>query len=137
MSELGTRIGLAQQTVERYLDLLEKCFVIKKVTGFARNLRKEVSKTARYYFLDNGILNAVINNFNPLSLRNDVGELWENFIFVERLKRQSYLQTHIPGIISGVLMTGRKSIWRRKLTASWLVMKLNEFPDEKKLRSSG
>ena len=94
LSELGTRLGLAKQTVERYLDLLEKCFVIKKVTGFARNLRKEISKTARYYFLDNGILNAVINNFNPLSLRNDVGELWENFIFVERLKKQSYLQTH-------------------------------------------
>jgi len=84
LSELGTRIGLAKQTVERYLDLLEKCFVIKKVTGFARNLRKEVSKTARYYFLDNGILNAVINNFNPLSLRNDVLVSYGKILFLWR-----------------------------------------------------
>lgn len=90
LSELGGSLGLSKQTVERYLDLLEKGFVIKRLTGFSRNLRKEVSKTCRYYFLDNGILNAVINNFNPPSLRNDIGALWENYLFSERMKKQVY-----------------------------------------------
>lgn len=90
LNELSNNLGIAKQSVERYLDLLEKTFVIKKVGGFSRNLRKELIKTARYYFLDNGIRNAVINNFNPLSQRNDVGMLWENFLFAERLKTKEY-----------------------------------------------
>lgn len=75
------------KTTARYLDLLEKMFIIKKVRGFSRNLRKEISKKAKYYFLDNGIRNAVISQFNPLSLRNDIGALWENFIFMELIKK--------------------------------------------------
>jgi len=94
LNELSSNLGIAKQTVERYLDLLEKAFVIKKVTGFSRNLRKEIQKTARYYFFDNGIRNAVINNFNDLTTRNDIGQLWENFLFIERLKRQHYKQIH-------------------------------------------
>jgi len=94
VSELGGALGMSRLTVERYLDLLEKTFVIRKLTGFSRNLRKEISKTCRYYFYDNGILNAVINNFNLLKLRNDVGALWENFLFVERLKKQTYCRIH-------------------------------------------
>ncbi len=94
VSELGGALGMSRPTVERYLDLLEKTFVIRKLTGFSRNLRKEVSKTCRYYFYDNGILNAVINNFNLLKLRNDTGALWENFLFVERLKKQVYSRIH-------------------------------------------
>ena len=90
LNELSNSLDLAKQTVERYIDLLEKSFVIKKVRGFSRNLRKEVTKTLRYYFLDNGILNAVINNFNPINLRNDTGALWENYLFSERLKKQEY-----------------------------------------------
>jgi len=90
LNELSNSLDLAKQTVERYIDLLEKSFVIKKVRGFSRNLRKEVTKTLRYYFLDNGILNAVINNFNPINLRNDIGSLWENYLFCERLKKQEY-----------------------------------------------
>jgi len=90
LNELSNALGIAKQTVERYLDLLEKSFVIKKVYGFARNLRKEITKTARYYFFDNGIRNAVINNFNDLRTRDDVSSLWENYLFMERLKRQSY-----------------------------------------------
>ena len=90
LSELGTQLGLAKQTVFRYLDLLEKAFVIKMVRGFSRNLRKEVTKTARYYFYDNGVRNALINNFNPLERRNDVGMLWENLMVMERLKKQHY-----------------------------------------------
>ena len=62
-------------------------FIIKKVRGFSRNLRNEISKKAKYYFLDNGVRNAVISQFNPLSLRNDIGALWENFIFMELVKK--------------------------------------------------
>jgi hypothetical protein len=91
LNELSGNLGLAKQTVERYLDLLEKVFIIKKVQGFSRNLRKEVTKTHRYYFWDNGIRNALINNYNPFPVRNDTGQLWENFLFMERLKTREYL----------------------------------------------
>ena len=90
LNELSNNLGIAKQSVERYLDLLEKTFIIKKVGGFSRNLRKEVVKTARYFFWDNGIRNALINNFNLLSQRNDLGMLWENFLYMERLKTKSY-----------------------------------------------
>lgn len=80
LNELGIQLGMSKNSVEKYLDLLEKTFVIKRVRGFSRNLRKEIVKTSRYYFLDNGIRNAVINNFSPLNLRNDEGMLWEKNI---------------------------------------------------------
>lgn len=86
LSELASSLALSRQTVERYLDLLEKVFVVFRVGGFSRNLRKEVSKNARYYFYDNGVRNTLIRNFNPLKLRNDVGQLWENFLVMERRK---------------------------------------------------
>jgi hypothetical protein len=91
LSELGTSLGMSKNTVERYLDLLEKSFVVQRLTGFSRNLRNEITKNCRYYFLDNGIRNTLINNFNLLEQRNDAGELWENYIIIERLKRQEYL----------------------------------------------
>ena len=94
LNELSKQLGIAKQTVERYLDLLEKVFIIKKIQGFSRNLRKEITKTHRYYFWDNGVRNAVINNFNPLKIRNDGGMLWENLLFTERLKTQEYLGIH-------------------------------------------
>jgi len=90
-TELASSLGMSKNTAERYLDLLEKAFVLQKLTGFSRNLRSEITKNCRYYFLDNGIRNALINNFNSLHLRNDVGELWENYLVLERLKRQEYL----------------------------------------------
>ena len=90
-NELGVQLGMSKNTVERYLDLLEKSFVIYRLNGFSRNLRKEISKNSRYYFLDNGIRNAVINNFNPLEIRDDIGMLWENYLVVERIKKQEYL----------------------------------------------
>jgi predicted AAA+ superfamily ATPase len=90
-TELGTGLGMSKNTIERYLDLLEKAFVIQKLSGFSRNLRTEITKNSRYYFLDNGIRNALINNFNPLDLRNDVVELWENYLVMERLKKQEYM----------------------------------------------
>ncbi|MCP5500464.1 MAG: ATP-binding protein [Leptospiraceae bacterium] len=90
LSELGSMIGISKQTVEKYLDLLEKSFVIKKVRGFSRNLRNEITKTCRYYFLDNGIRNSIISNFNSLENRDDIGMLWENFLFTERMKKLEY-----------------------------------------------
>jgi uncharacterized protein len=92
LNELSGTLGIAKQTVERYLDLLEKTFIIIKVGGYASNLRKEVTKMARYYFWDNGVRNALINNFNDPSTRMDMGMLWENFCFIERIKKQNYQQ---------------------------------------------
>jgi len=94
LNELSNSLGISKQSVERYLTLLEQAYVIKKVGGFSRNLRTEITKTARYYFLDNGVRNAVINNFNELSNRNDIGMLWENFLFAERLKYLEYNQVY-------------------------------------------
>ncbi len=86
MAELGTSLGMHRQTVEHYLDLLQQVFVIFRVDGFSRNLRKEITKNSRFYFYDNGVRNCLIRNYNPLSLRNDVGQLWENYLMVERRK---------------------------------------------------
>lgn len=90
LTELASNLAINRETVERYLDLLEKSFVIFKVSGFSRNLRKEVAKNNRYYFYDNGVRNSLIQNFNGLHLRNDVGQLWENFLFIERIKANHY-----------------------------------------------
>lgn len=89
-NELAGQLGMSKNTVERYLDLLEKAFVVFRLQGFSRNLRKEISKNSRYFFLDVGIRNALINNFNPVSLRDDIGLLWENYLVMERLKKQEY-----------------------------------------------
>ena len=89
-SELAGQLGTDTKTVQRYLDLLEKTFVIFRLGAFSRNLRQEISNRARYYFYDNGIRNALIAQFNDLDQRNDVGQLWENFIFIERMKRRVY-----------------------------------------------
>ncbi len=82
--------GISRNTVENYLDLLEKVFIIYKVRGFSRNLRKEITKSNRWYFYDNGIRNTIIRNFNKLDFRNDVGDLWENYLMAERMKFNSY-----------------------------------------------
>lgn len=92
-TELGKQLSMSKNTVERYLDLLEKVFVIYKLSGFSRNLRKEITKSQRYFFYDTGVRNALIGNFNPLAVRNDLGELWENYIITERMKRQEYLRS--------------------------------------------
>lgn len=90
MNELASNLSIAKQSVDRYLSLLEKAFIIKRLGGFSRNLRNEITKSSRYYFFDNGVRNAIINNFNPPSNRNDIGMLWENFMVMERLKKQEY-----------------------------------------------
>ena len=90
LEELGKQLGLSRNTVERYLDLLSKVFVLYRISGFSRNLRNEITKMNRWYFYDNGIRNVLTTNFNPLSLRNDTGELWENYLLSERIKFQHY-----------------------------------------------
>lgn len=88
-SELAKQLKVNVRTVQRYLDILEKTFVLFSVRGFSRNLRKEISKSPRYYFWDNGIRNIIIANFNNLNIRQDTGQLWENFCVSERLKHLS------------------------------------------------
>ena len=87
--ELGKQLGMSKNTVEKYLDLLSKVFVVYRLGAYSRNLRKEVVKAGKWYFYDNGIRNAIIGNFTPLSVRQDVGALWENYLISERMK-QSY-----------------------------------------------
>ena len=93
-NELGSSLGMSKNTVEKYLDLLQKVFILHKVEGFSKNLRKEIVKSSRWYFLDNGIRNAVIANFNMPETRDDVGRLWENYMIAERLKFQEYHGIH-------------------------------------------
>ena len=88
--ELGQQLSISKNTVERYLDLLSKAFILHKISGYNKNLRKEISKNSKWYFYDNGIRNTLIANLNPLSTRNDIGTLWENYIISERLKYQKY-----------------------------------------------
>jgi len=91
-TEIGQLIGSDRKTVEKYIDLLEKAFVIFQLPAFSRNVRNEIKKGKKVYFYDCGIRNAVINNFAPLSTRTDVGALWENFIIVERMKHLKYAE---------------------------------------------
>jgi uncharacterized protein len=100
-NELATQLRIDVKTVGRYLDLLEKSFVICKLGGFSKNLRNEIKNKSKYYFLDLGIRNAVIAHFNSLKMRNDIGQLWENFVFIERLKKCSYEEFY-----------GRRYFWR-------------------------
>lgn len=90
LNELAQTLQVNIKTVQRYLDLLEKSFIIRSLTPYSRNLRDEIRSKNKYYFLDNGIRNAVISQFNDLNLRNDVGGLWENFLASERIKFQEY-----------------------------------------------
>lgn len=94
ITELSTQLGVDVKTVKRYLDLLEKAFVVYRANGFSRNLRQEVTNKAKYYFLDNGIRNAIVAQFNDPDQRNDLGALWENFMFIERLKYRTYTPLH-------------------------------------------
>lgn len=89
-NELAQTLGTDSKTVEKYIDLLEKCYIIFRLTAFNRNLRTELKKSRKIYFYDNGIRNSVIQNFSPLALRNDTGSLWENFFISERIKWNHY-----------------------------------------------
>lgn len=87
--ELANSLQINKLTVERYLDLLSKVFIIFPLSGYSKNLRKEITKSKKWYFYDNGIRNAVINNFSNLSMRDDVGLLWEQYVLSEKIKFNS------------------------------------------------
>ena len=89
-TELGKQLGMSKNTVERYLDLLSKVYIVHSVGAWSRNLRKEIVKGKRWYFYDNGIRNALIGDMKPIENRNDIGILWENYIISERIKYQKY-----------------------------------------------
>ena len=93
-NELSRLIGIDKETVESYIDLLEKCFVVFRLPAYSRNLRTEIKRGRKIYFYDNGIRNALISNFAPLELRNDVGALWENMMVSERVKRNAYCRNY-------------------------------------------
>ncbi len=92
-NELARNLNTTVKTIQRYLDILEKAFIIFRLYGYSKNLRKELSKSPRFYFWDNGIRNAVISNFSSVEVRNDTGQLWENFCISERIKKQTYNET--------------------------------------------
>jgi predicted AAA+ superfamily ATPase len=93
-AELGRSLQMSKDTVETYINLLEKSFVLFRVSGFSRNLRKEVTKMDKIYFYDLGVRNSIINNFNTFDYRDDQGKLWENFLMIERKKVLSYQFLH-------------------------------------------
>ena len=92
-NEIGMLVGLDPKTVERYVDILEKSFVIFRLGTFSRNLRNELKSSRKIYFWDLGVRNAVIGNLAPVDNRTDVGELWENFVIAERMKRNVYMES--------------------------------------------
>jgi len=89
-TEIGKQLAMSKNTVERYLDLLTKVFILHPLSAFSRNLRKEIVKSKKWYFYDNGLRNMLVSNMNPIELRNDIGALWENYIISERIKHQKY-----------------------------------------------
>ncbi|MFH1610941.1 MAG: ATP-binding protein [Patescibacteria group bacterium] len=92
--EIAKQLGVSRLTIKKYIDLLEKSFVIFKLRAFSRNLRKEISKSVKIYFYDLGIRNSLIQNYNKLNIRNDKGALWENLMIIERIKFISYNNIH-------------------------------------------
>lgn len=94
LSELAQNVSVDYKTIARYLDLFEKSFILFRLSAFSRNMRNELKGKCKYYFYDNGIRNALISNFNDAPLRNDMGALWENFMMMERIKRNSYRRIH-------------------------------------------
>lgn len=94
-TELGTQLGMSKNTVENYLDLLSKVFIIHRLSAYSTNPRKEISKGSKWYFYDNGIRNAIINDFRLGPLRNDMGSLWENYLLSERIKKNAYQGSNV------------------------------------------
>jgi len=141
--ELATQLKVKSETVESYIDLLEKSFVIYRLNAYSTNPRKEVSKMSKIYFWDNGIRNAVIGNFDDLTIRRDIGELWENFIVSERMKmnawlhpeRQSffwrnYNQSEVDYVeIDGKKLSGFECKWNTKKNHKVTAAFTNAYPD--------
>lgn len=93
-NELARTLQTDGKTIDKYIDLLEKCYVIFRLGGLSRNLRTELKRAKKIYFYDNGVRNAIIQQFSPMQLRNDAGALWENFFIAERMKRNHYCGYH-------------------------------------------
>ena len=89
-NELGKLVGLNSLTVQRYIDLMEKSYIIFHLRSYSRNVRSELKKSRKIYFYDNGVRNAILGDYKPLELRHDTGALWENYIISERLKHNAY-----------------------------------------------
>ncbi|MFZ4056633.1 MAG: ATP-binding protein [Ferruginibacter sp.] len=129
-SELAQLIGADRKTIEHYVQLLEKSYIIFQLGAFSRNIRNEIKKSRKIYFYDNGIRNAIIKNFNPLGLRQDIGALWENYLISERRKHLAYSKhfvnsyfwrTHAQQEIdyieeSGGIITASEFKWNEKST---------------------
>lgn len=94
-NEIAQTAGSDSKTVEKYIDLLSKCYIIFQLNAFSRNIRTELKKRKKIYFYDNGIRNAILQNFAPISLRQDIGALWENFIISERIKANHYNRRYV------------------------------------------
>ncbi len=92
---IGNELQISKNTVEKYLDLFSKVFIIYPVSGFSRNADNEITKKKKWYFQDNGIRNALINHFNPLNMREDAGKLWENYLNIERIKKLDYQDYYV------------------------------------------
>ena len=95
LESIGRDLQISKNTVEKYLDLFSKVFIIYSVLGFSKNRDNEITKMKKWYFVDNGIRNAIINSFNPLNMREDVGKLWENYLNSERIKKLNYQENHV------------------------------------------
>ena len=93
-NELGNLLGIDTVTVQRYVDLLEKAYVVFHIRSYSRNVRNELKKSIKIYFYDNGVRNSVISNFSPVEIRSDIGALWENFLISERIKNNAYHNKH-------------------------------------------
>jgi len=93
-NELSKLLEIDKATVSKYIDLLEKTFIVFRLNSFSRNQRNEIKNNRKIYFYDNGIRNMIIKNLNPLEIRNDKGALWENFLISERIKMQTYYQVY-------------------------------------------
>lgn len=141
--ELGQLTGLDNQTVERYIDLLEKVFIVFRLGSLSRNLRNELKKSQKYYFYDNGLRNTVINQFSPANLRMDIGALWENYLMSERIKLLAYEQintnqyfwrTHTQQEIDYIEERNGKMMayefkWNPKSKGGFSKTFLNAYPD--------
>lgn len=97
MPEIGERLGMSKDTVEKYISILENAFIVFRLSGYSRNLRNEITKMDKIYFYDTGLRNVLIGDLNPLRLRNDAGRLWENFLIAERKKYIEYNRLHARG----------------------------------------
>ncbi|NEN24896.1 ATP-binding protein [Cryomorpha ignava] len=144
-NEIGRQLSMSKNTVERYLDLLSKVYILHSVSAFSRNLRKEIVKGKKWYFYDNGLRNILIGNMNPIELRNDIGALWENYIISERIKYQKYSRLLVYNFFwrtydqqeidwiedRGGILHGYEFKWNPKRNAKAPIAWKNAYPDSK------